>query len=98
LSFGLPIQFLPFTTEHELKTGMHKKWVERRIVKEEELQRHGVFLGLDLPNRNDVLIGKGRPIQNHPGNRQLLELVQGHLYEYNQADLIVVVERPSLIK
>jgi hypothetical protein len=88
LSFGLPIQFLPFTTEHELKTGTHKKWVERRIIKEEEVQRHGVFSGIDLPDRNDVLIGKGRPIQNHPGNRRLLELVQGHLDDYNQADRI----------
>jgi hypothetical protein len=88
LSFGLPIQFLPFTTEHELKTGIHKKWVERRIIKEEEMQRHGVFSGIDLPDRNDVLIGKGKPFQNHPGNQRLLELVQGHLDEYNQADRI----------
>jgi hypothetical protein len=67
LSFGLPIQFLPFTTEHELKTGTHKKWVKHRIIKEEEVQRHGVF----LPHRHDVLIGEGKPFRNHPRNQQL---------------------------
>jgi hypothetical protein len=85
LSFGLPSQFLPFTTEHELKTATHKKWVQRRIIKEQEVQRHGVFSSIDLPHRDDILIAKGKPFQNYPGNQRLLELVQDHHDEYNQA-------------
>jgi hypothetical protein len=88
VSFGLPIQFLPFTMEHKLKTGTHKKWVKRCIIKEGEMQRHGVLSGIDLPNRNDILIGRFKPIQHHPGNQRLLELAQGHLDKYNQADCI----------
>ena len=47
----------------------------------------GVFSGVDLPTRNDVLWGKGRPIQHHRGNVQLRELVEDYLEEYQAANL-----------
>jgi hypothetical protein len=86
LSFGFPSGLLPFTLECELKTGNHKKWIQRRIVKERELLRFGVFLGIDLPSRNDVLRGQGAPVQRHPGNQRLQELCQFYLDEYNKVD------------
>jgi hypothetical protein len=86
LSFGLPIGMLPFTTESELKLGNHKNWVQRRIVKEQELKRgEGFFWGIELPGRNDVLLGQGKPIQEHPGNLRLHDLVRLYMEEYNQA-------------
>jgi hypothetical protein len=86
LSFGLPSELLPLTSECKLKTGNHKKWIQRRIVKEQELRRVGVFSGIDLPSRNDVLDGHGIPIQNHPGNQRLKELCEISINEYNKAD------------
>jgi hypothetical protein len=87
LTFGLPISMLPFTTESELKLGNHKNWLQRRIVKEQELKRgEGSFFGIELPGRNDVLLGHGRPIQGHPGNRRLHDLIRVYMDEYNQAD------------
>jgi hypothetical protein len=87
LTFGLPISTLPFTTESELKLGNHKSWVQRRIVKDQELERaEGSFSGIELPGRNDVLLGKGRPIQEHPGNLRLHDLVRLYMDEYNQAN------------
>jgi hypothetical protein len=87
LSFGLPIGMLPFTTESELKLGNHKNWVQRRIVKEQELKiGEGSFSGIDLPGRNDVLLGQGKPIQEHPGNLRLHDLVRLYMDEYNQAN------------
>jgi hypothetical protein len=83
LSFGVPTHLLPFTLEGELKMENHKKWVQRRIVKEHELRQSGVFSGIELPRRNDVLLGKGKPSQNHPGNQRLHELVKIYLEEYN---------------
>jgi hypothetical protein len=32
---------LPFTTDSELKLGNHKNWVQRRIVKEQEMKHNG---------------------------------------------------------
>jgi hypothetical protein len=86
LSFGLPSTMLPFTAECELKTANQKKWIQRRIVKEQELLRVGVFLGVDLPNRNDYLLGQGKPFQHHPGNQRLQELCEICLDEYNQGN------------
>jgi hypothetical protein len=87
MSFGLPSALLPFTPDGELKMGNHKKWVKRRNVKEQELLLHGstFFSGIDLPHRNDILLGKGRPCQNHPGNQRFLELCGFYLEEYNQS-------------
>jgi hypothetical protein len=39
-----------------------------------------------VSNYNDVLQGKGKPVQNHPGNRRLLELAGFYMDEYDQAD------------
>jgi hypothetical protein len=86
LSFGVPSHLLPFTAEGQLKTGNHKKWIQRRIIMERELQRGQVFSGIELPRPNDVLLGRGRPLQNHPGNRRLLELANIYLDEYFAAD------------
>jgi hypothetical protein len=86
LSFGVPSHLLPFTTEGQLKMGNHKKWIQRRIIMAQELERGKVFSGIELPRPNDVLQGKGKPYHNHPGNRRLLELAEFYLDEYDQAD------------
>jgi hypothetical protein len=94
LSFGLPSSLVPFTEDSALKTDKHKKWMQRRIIKEQELARQsgtgnatsGVFSGIDLPHPNDVLLGKGKPFQTHPGNQRLLELARAYLTEYDQAN------------
>jgi hypothetical protein len=86
LSFGLPSPFLPFTDECELKIDNHKKWIKRRIVKEHVLAGGEIFSCIELPHRNDVLLGKGRPCQNHPGNQRLLELSRAFLNEYTEAN------------
>jgi hypothetical protein len=91
LSFGVPSRLLPFTAEGELKKNNHKKWIQRRIVKDQAvLYRQPydalyVFPGIDLPGRNDVLLGKGQPLQDHAGNRRLHELVETFFDEYNSA-------------
>jgi hypothetical protein len=125
LTFGVPSTLLPFTVEGELKTNNHKKWIQRRLVKDRavSLSCHhpirqpqkksqkkrqpqqqpqpphypssefvvvvappptpNVFSGIDLPCRNDVLLGQGQPIQDHAGNRHLQELLEANLDEYN---------------
>jgi hypothetical protein len=91
LSFGVPSMLLPFTEQSELKTNNHKKWIQRRLVKDHEVLRRlqsnpsYVFPGIDLPGRNDVLLGKGQPLQDHPGNRRLHEIMQCYFDEYNSA-------------
>jgi hypothetical protein len=85
-SFGLPTSLLPFTDESELKIDNHKKWIKRRIVKEHVLARGEIFSCIELPHGNDILLGKGKPFQNHLGNQRLQDLAHAYLDEYNQAN------------
>ena len=66
-----------------IKKRNWNQWISKYMARDKELAKNGgVFSGIDLPTRNDVLWGKGRPIQHHPGNVQLRELVEDYLDEY----------------
>jgi hypothetical protein len=128
LGFGVPTGLIPVSDGGELKMANHRKWIQRRIVKDEEMpqpppqQQQGkakkaakaaasaaassggtasqtksestatassststVFTGIELPRRADILLGKGKPIQDHPGNQRLRELVNMYRDEYDEA-------------
>jgi hypothetical protein len=85
LSFGVPTLVLVFTDESELKKDNHKKWIKLQIVKEQELARGEIFFCIELHPPNDVLLGEGKPFQNHPGNQRLQDLARAYLDEYNVA-------------
>ena len=90
-SFGIPVDLLPLGADCELKVGNHVKWMDLRKAKEStrtEEERAIQFapsprLQTTLPGRNDVLLGKGKPIQNHPGNVAMRSLVNSHMPEYS---------------
>jgi hypothetical protein len=60
------------------------------LARDKEVAKNdGVFYGVDLPSRNDVLMGKGRPNQQHPGNVHLRMLVEDCIDEYQAAHGLV---------
>ena len=71
--------------EGELKTTAHSKWLARRVVKETALQATGKFEGIDLPCHEDVLLGRGKTLQDHSGNVTLRNIVAEYLPEYRKA-------------
>jgi hypothetical protein len=77
LSFGLPTPFLPVTYEGELKITGHLKWVQRRQNRDKayfeacRLGRPFSFDGVDLPAPRDILLGRGKSLQEHFGNVHL---------------------------
>jgi hypothetical protein len=85
MAFGVPVQSLPVTYEGELKTGSHLKWISRRLAKETQTQKTGRFSGIDLPGTKDVLLGRGKPVQDHPGNILLRTLVSTFMDQYKSA-------------
>eukprot|EP00980_Cylindrotheca_fusiformis_P030850 scaffold25515_cov108-Cylindrotheca_fusiformis.AAC.1 len=106
LTFGIPVKDFPINTQGQLKTAKHKGWVERRRQKEKYMRNNEIPEGaVDLPVRYDVLLGKGMPCQEHPGNKRLHELVAMRYEEYNSAkrdrkteiaeELVVQVNRSS---
>ena len=41
---------------------------------------------IENPTDSDVLLGRGKPFQNHPGNRMMLSLVDKHRDRYQRAE------------
>jgi hypothetical protein len=87
MTFGIPVQHLPVTHEGGLKTANHLKWIARRRIMDNCLKRGAPFDAVDLPRRDDVLLGRGKPYQENPGNVFMRALVESHLTTYQSAPL-----------
>ena len=87
LSYGIPVDLLPLSESGAIKKTTLNRWIARCIARDLQLSYGGVFSGVDLPTRNDVLMGKGKPIQLHPGNVNLRLLVEDYIDEYQDANL-----------
>jgi hypothetical protein len=37
------------------------------------------------PKNNDILFGRGKPFQNHPGNRKMLQLIDRYKQQYSES-------------
>ena len=83
MTFGVPVSHFPVGYEKgELKTAAHLRWLARRVVIETALQSTGRFEGIDLPCSRDVLLGRGKTIQDHSGNVMLRDLIAEYMPEY----------------
>lgn len=94
MTYGIPHHLLPLTAEEKVKTKNHLEFLQMRRVgermaaerKEQEGEGGGqtnVVETIELPLASDVLLGKGRPIQNHAGNMHLQAVVDEHLDQYH---------------
>jgi hypothetical protein len=69
-TFGIPDKCLPVTDDGEPKIKSHRAWVKSR-KQQEDRGRLGVAPNdriVVVPGRVDVLLGRGKPIQEHFGN------------------------------
>lgn len=82
MTFGIPTQSLPISSEGAIKNSSQRKWVTRRMLKEGSIERTGFFNKIDFPTNQDVLFGKGSPVQQHVGNQKYLCLIESMLDDY----------------
>ena len=87
LGFGIPIDLFPFTPTGTIKKTGLNRWIAKHIARDTDLTYGGAFPGVDLPSRNDVLLGRGKPIQHHTGNAYLRVHIESHTSEYQAAHL-----------
>ena len=96
MTYGIPTQDIPVGNSGDVvKTKYHSSWLKRRRTKEFwESQHRGEsgndgeeqeFPGIEIPSRKDVLLGRGRPINGHAGNRTLHETIKSFRNEYDTA-------------
>jgi ribosomal protein S13 len=82
MTYGIPHHLIPLTKEENIKLKNHLASIEMRKATEEYAQ-HGMVETCDLPRNCDVLLGRGKPIQEYRGNIRLLALLDDHLSLYH---------------
>lgn len=86
VSFGIPAKDLPLDDNGELEHDLFLKDIERRRQYEKDittqLSKANVILN---PTHRDVLMGRGRPYQDYPGNVRLSKLVLLEEEKFNDA-------------
>ena len=85
MAFGVPVSALPVTYEGEVKLQAHQRWISKRLVKEKILQEGKEFRGIDLPGVNDVLLGRGKTVQDHCGNLKMRYIIEMYMDKYKHA-------------
>jgi hypothetical protein len=86
MTFGIPINAIPLNFRGVLDVATHlhhlqqKRLLEQQADFEEQMTTpNGTVM---YPDNYDVLLGRGRPFQNFPGNANLVELVEDRRQEY----------------
>eukprot|EP00980_Cylindrotheca_fusiformis_P026627 scaffold16689_cov107-Cylindrotheca_fusiformis.AAC.2 len=79
--FGINGVNLAISSEGDLKLDRHKAML--RSLKCLEAQTSSTDVFVILPTHTDVLLGRGKPIQNHPGNIRLSLIVESLLQDYD---------------
>ena len=87
LGFGIPVDLFPLTPSGVIKKANLNRWIAKNIARDLALGYGEACSGVDLPSRNDVLLGRGKPIQRHSGNLHLKVLLESHANVYQAAHL-----------
>jgi hypothetical protein len=84
-TFGIPDQCLPVTNDGEPKTKAHRAWVKSRKQQEDQDDIVSNSKMIVVPGRVDVLLGRGKPIQEHFGNLRYHVLLDHYQQAYETA-------------
>eukprot|EP00529_Nitzschia_sp_RCC80_P022304 CAMPEP_0113451484 /NCGR_PEP_ID=MMETSP0014_2-20120614/6361_1 /TAXON_ID=2857 /ORGANISM="Nitzschia sp." /LENGTH=478 /DNA_ID=CAMNT_0000342839 /DNA_START=182 /DNA_END=1618 /DNA_ORIENTATION=- /assembly_acc=CAM_ASM_000159 len=85
MTFGISQSILPYNEDGDLQGHYMEDFRRKRLSIEAE-RREAQGDRVDYPSMNDVLLGRGRPYQYHPGNVHLANLIKARREEYNSAD------------
>ena len=90
-TFGIPVEKFPITASQELKRQQHHRWIAMRSIME-SAKTKAIFCDPSiavpptlLPAHSHILLGRGKPIQGHPGNQWLVRIVDSLYERYDRA-------------
>jgi hypothetical protein len=90
MTFGIHMGEFPITDDlQDVKRQKHQEWITTTTTRRNlELKRRTHTQPLHpatlLPSHSDILFGRGKPVQEHPGNLSLGVLVESLLPQYNE--------------
>jgi hypothetical protein len=84
-AFGIPKEVLPFESHGRFTCESIDNFLRERKKIEEEYrwEREG---RIDYPSMRDIVLGRGRPYQDFPGNKLLAQIIDGRREEYQMVD------------
>ena len=84
MTLGVPNHLIPLTSDYKLKTKNHLDYLAMRKVAEDfAVGIGGPMATTDLPANVDVLLGKGKPIQEFRGNLRLSAIIDDYTGQYD---------------
>ena len=85
MTFGIPVKVLPITHDGEVMLENHRDLLNRLKKLDETKADLGRII---LPGPYDVLFGRGKSFQEHPGNMRYRQLIESHMEMYEAANKI----------
>jgi hypothetical protein len=83
LTYGIPMNFFPHNLDGEPLLDEHRKWIQQRRKKEKTIQKSVTERIIILPGPYDVLFGREKMAQEHPGNFRYLRILDEHRDRYD---------------
>jgi hypothetical protein len=80
LTFGIPMKVFPVTVEGKTQVERHLEWIQQRRKREESVQDSK---RITVPGPFDVIMGRDRLAQEHPGNFHYLDTIDKQLVMYD---------------
>jgi len=94
MTYGIPRSTLPVTPTGELLIDGHLMWLETRKQREKErtifpitsiVMEESKFDENIGPNPEDVLLGRGKTVVEHPGNTRFRQMIERFMIQYEDA-------------
>jgi hypothetical protein len=82
LTFGI----LPENTLIDARGEVKAEKVLQHIEKRKEMESQMIRTGIYCPSDNDVLLGRGKPFQEWPGNIHLSTIINRHRKPHDESD------------
>ena len=83
MTYGISHNLFPVSAEGEIKRKNHLDLLQMRGIIEDYAKSGTEISMIEFPRNTDVLLGKGKPIQEHLGNMRLHLLVDQQLPRYD---------------
>lgn len=81
MTFGIPAENLPINAAGDRRPEAHQDFCKK--LKKFPTLQDGVKR-IVIPSTYDVLLGRGKPLQKHPGNLRYHHIVDGYQGEYEK--------------
>lgn len=88
MTYGIPTTVLPLNTEGAVDLEYHKKWLQQRRQLEADRRKESALPQSaihKIPHTHDVLFGRDKVAQQHPGNARYMSLVESTQDRYDAA-------------